>query len=159
MDFKVLTSKSQKLLNEMVSSPISATVLVCDKLKEASSGDRREIMGMLEELKEKGYIKIYWANNEPYLVEINDDARNYEKLYAEDNKGRKSGSVSISIGNGNKIKNSTIGNAIEGTADKKGFYEKHPVICGFIISFVVGIILLFHFWEKLIGMIENMFIR
>ena len=72
----------------------------------------------------------------------------------------KSGGIimSVNIGNNNKIKNTNIAENMEIKEDiihKKSFYEKHPVICGFLISLVAGIILLFSFWDKLICLIEG----
>lgn len=68
--------------------------------------------------------------------------------------------MSVNIGNNNKIKNSNIAENIE-VKDvptvKKSFYEKHPVICGFLISLVAGIVLLFSFWDKIISLIEGVF--
>ena len=65
--------------------------------------------------------------------------------------------MGINIGNGNKIKNSNIAEKIEGdlSGGKRKFYEKHPWISGLVISFVVGFLLLFHFWENVINWIEG----
>ena len=66
--------------------------------------------------------------------------------------------MSINIGDNNKIKNANIAERLEINDDqsvKKSFYEKHPVICGFLISLVAGIVLLFSFWDSLIGTTVN----
>ncbi len=62
--------------------------------------------------------------------------------------------MGIQIGNGNKIKNSTIAEKIEGnySSEKKRFYDKHPWI-----SSLIGFALLFHFWENIINWIERWF--
>lgn len=67
--------------------------------------------------------------------------------------------MGVNIGNGNKIKNSNIAEKIEGmpTNEKERIYDKHPWICGALISFFVGLILLFSFWGKLITWIEGCF--
>lgn len=68
--------------------------------------------------------------------------------------------MSVNIGNNNKIKSSNIAEKIEVKEIpnvKKNFYEKHPVICSFIISLVAGIVLLFSFWDKIISLIEGAF--
>ncbi|MCC8066942.1 MAG: hypothetical protein LIO80_11400 [Lachnospiraceae bacterium] len=69
--------------------------------------------------------------------------------------------MSVNIGDGNKIKNSTIAEKVDNsgteTNSRKRFYDKHPVICGLIISFVVGFVLLFSFWENIITWIEGWF--
>lgn len=66
----------------------------------------------------------------------------------------------INIGNNNKIKNSNIAENLEvkdDTYKKKSFYEKHPVIVGFLISLLAGIVLLFSFWGKIVSLIEGVF--
>lgn len=67
--------------------------------------------------------------------------------------------MGINIGNGNKIKNSSIVENAEGfrPVEKKRFYDKHPWISGLAISFIIGFILLFHFWEYIINWIEGWF--
>ena len=68
-------------------------------------------------------------------------------------------SVGINIGDGNKIVNSNIAEKIENTnlKEKKRFYDKHPWICGILVSLFVGIILLFSFWQNIITWIEGWF--
>lgn len=67
--------------------------------------------------------------------------------------------MGIRIGNNNKIKNTNIAERIErGNDDNhKSFFEKHPVICGFLISLAAGIVLLFSFWERIIYYLEGLF--
>ena len=68
--------------------------------------------------------------------------------------------MGIKIGDDNKIQNSMIAEKIDTTKDtikKKNFFDKHPVICGFLISLVAGIVLLFSVWEKLISFLEGLF--
>lgn len=67
--------------------------------------------------------------------------------------------MGINIGNGNKIVNSNIAEKIENTNpnEKKRFYDKHPWICGGLVSLFVGIILLFSFWQNIITWIEGWF--
>ena len=60
--------------------------------------------------------------------------------------------MSVNIGNGNKIKNSTIAetvNDVEKVKQKKRFYDRHPVICGFLISLSAGIIFILGKYSKL----------
>lgn len=61
--------------------------------------------------------------------------------------------------NGNKIVNSNIAEKIDNTnlKEKKRFYDKHPWICGGLISIFAGIILLFSFWQNIITWIEGWF--
>lgn len=68
--------------------------------------------------------------------------------------------MGINIGDDNKIHNSMIAEKIETNEDvikKKSFYDKHPIICGFLISLAAGIVLLFSFWEKIISFLEGLF--
>ncbi len=65
----------------------------------------------------------------------------------------------IIIGNNNKIKNSTIVGTTNKSDNPKsnGFFEKHPVVCSVLISFGVGFVLLFSFWNRIITFIEGLF--
>lgn len=65
--------------------------------------------------------------------------------------------MSISIGNGNKIEKSTIAETIENKEIKNRFFDKHPVICSFLISIIAGVVLLFSFWNSIIKWIEGWF--
>lgn len=70
--------------------------------------------------------------------------------------------MGIRIGNNNHIKNSNIAETIHSCPNqsrntKKNFYEKHPVICSFLISLIAGIVVLFSFWEKIVHWIEGWF--
>ena len=70
--------------------------------------------------------------------------------------------MGIKIGNNNTIKNSNIAETINDCSsqnpnNKKTFYEKPPVICGFLISLVAGVVVLFSFWNSIISWIEGWF--
>lgn len=70
--------------------------------------------------------------------------------------------MSVNIGNNNRIVNSNISECIEdGNAstkiEKKRFFERHPVICGFLISLIAGFFLMFSFWKEIIAFIEGLF--
>jgi len=70
--------------------------------------------------------------------------------------------MKIKIGNKNKIKNSHIGHHINSDnlpKTKETFFERHPIIISFIISFLVGFILLFSFWDNIVMWIENIFLK
>ena len=93
-------------------------------------------------------------------VVINNSARTYEEQLAQYEAKRQGfGTQNITIGSNNKIKNSTIAGIIntDGADAQKGFYERHPVFCSLLISFVAGIILLFSFGEQVISFIEGLF--
>lgn len=157
--FQKLPSNSRKLLDEIISAenPVS---LLCDKLTEASPQQYQELRGILRELQKKDYLEVLWANNKPYHVTVNNSARTYEDRLAEyEAREQVSGTQNITIGSNNKIKNSTIAGIINtnGADTSKGFYEKHPVLCSVLISFLVGLILLFSFWDQVISFIEGLF--
>jgi len=65
--------------------------------------------------------------------------------------------MSINIGDNNKIKNSHIGDKNGKENEKNSFAFKHPILTSVITSLIVGIVLLFSFWDKVINMIEEMF--
>ena len=159
MMFQKLPSNSRKLLDEIISAenPVS---LLCDKLTEASPQQYQELRGILRELQKKDYLEVLWANNKPYHVTVNNSARTYEERLAKyEAREQASGTQNITIGSNNKIKNSTIAGIINanGADTSKGFYEKHPVFCSVLISFLVGLILLFSFWDRVISFIEGLF--
>lgn len=68
--------------------------------------------------------------------------------------------MSINIGNNNKISHSSI---VENNGDSssekkyKNFAERHPVAISIIISFAVGFVLLFSFWQNIVNFIESLF--
>lgn len=62
--------------------------------------------------------------------------------------------MSIHIGDNNIIKNS-IFNGDE--SKKKKWVEKHPVFISIICSFLVGVILLFSFWQDIVSWLEGIF--
>lgn len=158
MNFQKLPLNSRALLREIVTAENPAEFL-CDMFKKASPKEDAELRGVLRELKEKGYINIQWADNKPYRIIINNSARTYEEQLTEYNMQKHSlGSNSITIGNNNTIKDSTIANSVVGSKEneKEGFYERHPVICGILISLLTGIILLFSFWKQMVSFIEGL---
>ena len=67
--------------------------------------------------------------------------------------------MGIQIGDGNKIRNSVIADngKVENNGVKKKFYERHPILISVIVSFLVGFILLFSFWENIVTWIESLF--
>lgn len=69
--------------------------------------------------------------------------------------------MGIRIGNGNKIKKTTIAEKIEViTPNKKErFYDKHPWISAILVALITGIILLFSFWETIIKWFERLIER
>ena len=65
--------------------------------------------------------------------------------------------MAINIGDGNKIKNSTISdNSVinNKSKEKKSWAEKHPILIGVIIAIVAGVILELAFWDEIIQAIN-----
>lgn len=131
MEFKKLPSNSKKLLDEILQADNSVQML-CERFESASKKEDEELRGILKELREEGFVNVNWASNKPYCV---------------------------NIGDGNKISNSKIANAItnDSSEEKKSFFEKHPVICSFLISLAAGVVLLFSFWPEIVKWIEGVF--
>ncbi|WP_016839184.1 hypothetical protein [Ureibacillus thermosphaericus] len=67
--------------------------------------------------------------------------------------------MKIKIGDKNKIKESIIGEQINVNTEtkKESFFHRHPVFTSLLTSFVIGFILLFSFWGKVIDYIEGLF--
>ena len=70
--------------------------------------------------------------------------------------------VGIRIGNNNDFKNVTIAERINGSkehkVERKTFAEKHPILIGLFCSFVIGILLMFGFWQNIVSLIEDFFL-
>ncbi len=64
--------------------------------------------------------------------------------------------MGIIIGNNNKIKNSIISDGDSSEA-RKNWVERHPIIINVLISFGVGFLLLFSFWNDIIVFLEGIF--
>ena len=163
MEFYKLPANAEALLHEILQADNPVDML-CERFKGISHTEDDALRGILRQLREEGYININWASNVPYQVIINNSARVYDEQLAEYEKNKLAQqsayyvNQSINIGDGNTIKDSTIANKVVNTSEnKKSFYDKHPVICGFLISLVAGIVLLFSFWSKIIEFIEGVF--
>lgn len=168
MDFEILSPNTKRLLDEILQSD-NPTQFVYSKLENLSVEEADKFKFRLKELTQKKYISIKWADNKPYLVFICDSAKAYndelleheEQTFSESNNGGKIVyNNSIYIGNGNKITKSDISidsnkKSTKKPFKKKSFYERHPIICAFLISLVAGIVLMFSFWENIVDFIEG----
>lgn len=167
MEFKKLPSNSKKLLDEILQADNSVQML-CERFESASRKEDEELRGILKELREEGLVNVSLASNKPYCVNISNSARTYNERLAEYEAMMHEKVIynidtvnnnSVNIGDGNKISNSKIANAItnDSSEEKKSFFEKHPVVCSFLISLAAGVVLLFSFWSEIVKWIEGVF--
>lgn len=168
MEFKKLPSNSRKLLSEIVDAD-NAVQFLCDRFKKATPKEDEELRGMLRELREAGYVNVKWGSNVPYQVIINNAGRMYEERLAEYEEERVAAhktmyyansitNNSVQIGDGNKIKNSTIAGSVQNQPnDRHSFFESHPLLTGVLSAVVAGIILMFTFWNDIVKWIEGLF--
>lgn len=167
MEFKKLPSNSKKLLDEILQAD-NPVQMLCERFESASRKEDEEIRGILKELREEGFVNVSWTSNKPYRINISNSARTYNERLAEYEAMMHEKVIynidsvnnnSVNIGDGNKINNSKIANAItnDSSEEKKSFFEKHPVICSFLISLIAGVVLLFSFWSEIVKWIEGVF--
>ncbi len=164
MDFYKLPSNSKVLLDEIVNSN-NPTELLCEKFKSASRQEDDVLRGIIRELSEHGYIKVtLWADNLPYHVVVNNSARTYNERLKEYEDSKAQLQIvdnSITIGDGNTIKNSSIsvGNEKNESSkqSKKKFTDKHPILISTVIGLITGLVLMFSFWQKIVDWIEGLF--
>lgn len=82
MEFHKLPSNSKQLLDDLLQSE-NPTELLCGRYKNLTSQAQDELRGIIKELKEQGYIKVFWADNLPCEVTIDNSARTYSERLAE----------------------------------------------------------------------------
>lgn len=108
MSFERLSSSARKLLYEMVHSG-NPTVYLNNLLDKYSAEENQGTRAVLQELLDKQYISINWANNKPYIVNVCDSGRAYEELLAEYEQDiSQNRSTVINIGDNNTFKKSPI---------------------------------------------------
>lgn len=159
MKFCKLPSNAEKILEEILASD-NPSEMLCAKFKCISRKEDEELRSILKQLREEGYINVKWADNIPYYVTVNNAARSYKEYVSAYKEQPTVYNInqSITIGDGNAFNESTIASKIINKPDiKKTFYDKHPVISGFLISLIAGVVLLFSFWEPIIKFIEGVF--
>lgn len=134
------------------------TEYLSNRFERCTSEQKEELRSILRELSRLGCIKIMWADNSPWYVDVD-----YSLIDTILNRATEleEGKSSITIGNNNTIRNSVIssGNVqLNGSSPvNKSLSEKHPVIVTVLISLGVGMLLMFSFWERIISYIENLF--
>lgn len=143
-----LSKDAIRLYKELLHSD-NPTQYMVDLFNKATSDENMKLRHLLKQLCENQFISIpMWADNLPWHIIVYDDME--ESLDTKTDNGN----IHIVIGDNNRITNSTLGNSYEKTKEK-GFVKKHPILISVIVSFIVGFVLLFSFWEKLVGIIEG----
>lgn len=82
MEFRKLPSNSKQLLDDLLQAE-NPSELLCGRFENLTGQAREELRGIIRELREEGYIKVFWADNLPYEVTINNSARTYNERLAE----------------------------------------------------------------------------
>lgn len=80
--FQKLPSNSQKLLDDILVADNPVEMLE-NRFKMCTNSEDDELRGVIGELEEKGYIKVMWASNVPYYIQIKNSARTYHEQLAE----------------------------------------------------------------------------
>lgn len=159
MSFEPVSTGARQILSEIVNAK-KPTKYLCDKYDSIGKKEKEKLRAVLHELINQGYLRIKWANNKPYQVIVTDSGRGYEeKLNEYENTKNHEPATSISIGNNNRISKSIIAGKMSSSEvlKNKSFFERHPVICSFLISLLAGIVLLFSFWTQIVDYIEGLF--
>ena len=81
-DFEKLPSNSRVLLGEIVESENPVQMLE-SRFNNCTGKEDSYLRGMLKELIDRKYIKIFWADNVPHYIEIHNSARTYAEREAE----------------------------------------------------------------------------
>ncbi len=90
---------SMSLLKELVYSE-NPTEVLAKKFNNITPKEEIELREVINELLEKGYIKVLWANNKPYNVAIKNDGKMYvQKIDSSD----KSGGFEVQANENSKI--------------------------------------------------------
>lgn len=139
--------------------------LLSNLFDEATYQDDLKLRRFLRILMNQGQIHIpLWADNKPYSVEMLYPTDGYVMNRHENDHPvvTINDSHDIVIGNGARVSRSFIGAAQKakgsiGQEESKSFYQKHPVLCSLLISFIVGFLFLFSFWGKIVAAIEGIF--
>ena len=82
MNFYKLSSNSEKLLNELLCADNTSRYLL-NKYKISYEEDKETIRDSLSELKDNGFISVYWADNLPVMVNLKYTAKIYHEQLAE----------------------------------------------------------------------------
>jgi hypothetical protein len=127
-----LPQDSRYLLKEIVESE-NPTKMICERFEKCSIKEDEVLRSLLRELKDKGYIKILWADDVPYTIQIDNSARTYYEIEEEytlmaeaKNSDRKLKDYDVFISHANADKNDYV-NELYLSIKKLGiniFYDK-----------------------------------
>lgn len=163
MSINMLSSKAEQLLDELLNASNRSDYL-CNKYENATEKEQEELCDIINELEEKKYISVLWADDAPCEVVLNNRAYTYFDRNAEQKVPANEAPTiniidqSVTIGNNNQITNTSIhGSSKSSKVGKQPFAVKHPILVSAIISLIVGFILLFSFWKNIINCVEGLF--
>ncbi len=164
MDYINLSDKAYRFLVALLKSE-DPSDFTRKQFDNASGPYYQDLIIMIQELVKNDFITVNWYDNIPYYVQINRSAKMFvsdkNEKPKEEQRGVNTYNNTIVIGNNNNIHNSSvsIGKNYSSAADKtkESFYQRHPIICGFLISLIAGLVLLFSFWSYIIKFIEEFF--
>lgn len=80
--FQKLPSNSQKLLDDILAADNPVEMLQ-NRFEVCSDREDDELRGMIGDLVENGYIKVFWGDNVAYHIQIKNSARTYHEQLAE----------------------------------------------------------------------------
>ena len=156
MKVEKLPQNTRELLKGIVDAD-NPTDYLCSQYEVEDRNRQDEVRSIIQELSELGYIKVMWADDKPYYVSLNNYARTYEERLQACSDSLKECKNTIIIGDNNTISKSTISGNNDCSESRHRFYDKHPWISGIVIAIIIGIILMFSFWDRVIDLIEGVF--
>lgn len=134
MNFYKLPSNSEQLLGDLVDAEKPSKYLY-NKYKDANSKEQDILRGIIKELRENGFIDVFWTDNCPVRVNLNNSARTYKEQLAE---YERQSQVSQSRGSEKKIANKERVTKFIQRGERIGKEEYHPADDGFPFSYVAG---------------------
>lgn len=151
-----ISESAVKTLTEIKNAK-NTTEYLRNRFEGSSSEQEEELRSVLRELSRLGCVKIMWADNSPWYVDVDRNLIDtiLNQVAGTTEKG------AIKIGNNNTIKNSIISSGAAQvkttTPAKRTFAERHPVLVSALVSLGIGILLMFSFWDRIISFVENLF--
>lgn len=155
----LMPQTEEQLLRDLQTTD-EPTEFLSDLFDSVNHKDDMRLRRYLRNLSALGYINIpMWADNKSYFVELLKPDISLEQKPSTINI---SDNHSIVIGDGAKISHSSLRfgqetKSVQNRIGHQSLFEKHPVVCSLVISFIVGFILLFSFWKDIVNAIEGLF--